>query len=155
MQGTDRCPQTRRFGVFEVDLRAAELRKYGVRIRLQEQPFQILALLLARPGELITRDELRQKLWSADTFVDFDRNLNKAIHKLRAALGDSAESPRFIETLHRRGYRFIAPIADHFDNSNGNSGTHALVEHGAAREGSAANHNAATSTTRTAAPVRW
>src|SRR5581483_7642734 len=98
------------FGVFEVDARAAELRKHGTRIHLQEQPFHILMLLLERPGELVTREELRQKLWSADTFVDFDRNLNKAINKLRLALGDSAESPRFIETLHRRGYRFIAPI---------------------------------------------
>ncbi len=98
------------FGVFEVDLRTAELRKHGVRIRLEEQPFQILALLLASPGELVTREGLRDKLWSADTFVDFDRSLNKAISKLRLALGDSAESPRFIETLHRRGYRFIAPV---------------------------------------------
>src|SRR5947209_11089028 len=99
-----------RFGVFDVDLRTAELRKHGVRIRLEEQPFHILALLLECPGELVTREELRQKLWSADTFVDFDRSLNKAMSKLRLALGDSAESPRFIETLHRRGYRFIAPI---------------------------------------------
>lgn len=99
-----------RFGVFELDPRAAELRKHGVRIRLQDQPFQILNLLLEHPGELVTREALRQKLWSSDTFVDFDRNLNKAMNKLRLALGDSAESPRFIETLHRRGYRFIAPI---------------------------------------------
>src|SRR5215471_10806889 len=99
-----------RFGVFDVDLRTAELRKHGVRIRLEEQPFHILALLLASPGELVTREELRQKLWSADTFVDFDRSLNKAISKLRLALGDSAETPRYIETLHRRGYRFIAPV---------------------------------------------
>ena len=98
------------FGVFEVDLRTAELRKHGVRIRLEEQPFQILVLLLASPGELVTREGLREKLWSADTFVDFDRSLNKAISKLRLALGDSAESPRFVETLHRRGYRFIAPV---------------------------------------------
>jgi eukaryotic-like serine/threonine-protein kinase len=99
-----------RFGVFELDPRAAELRKHGVRVRLQEQPFQILTLLLEHPGELVTREALRQKLWSSDTFVDFDRNLNKAMNKLRLALGDSAESPRFIETLHRRGYRFIAPV---------------------------------------------
>jgi eukaryotic-like serine/threonine-protein kinase len=99
-----------RFGVFDVDLRTAELRKHGVRIRLEEQPFHILALLIAAPGELVTREELRQKLWAADTFVDFDRSLNKAISKLRLALGDSAESPRYIETLHRRGYRFIAPV---------------------------------------------
>jgi eukaryotic-like serine/threonine-protein kinase len=102
--------RTLRFGVFEVDFRTAELRKHGVRIRLEEQPFHILSLLLECPGELVTRDELRQKLWSANTFVDFDRSLNKAMSKLRLALGDSSESPRFIETLHRRGYRFIAPI---------------------------------------------
>jgi eukaryotic-like serine/threonine-protein kinase len=106
-------PSTSRFGVFEVDLRAGELRKHGIRIRLQEQPFHILALLLEHPGELVTREELREKLWSADTFVDFDRNLNKAMNKLRLALADSAENPRFIETLHRRGYRFIAPTVAH------------------------------------------
>ncbi len=99
-----------RFGVFEIDLQAAELKKHGIRLKLQDQPFHILSLLLERPGELVTREELRQKLWSADTFVDFDRNLNKAMNKLRIALCDSAESPRFIETLHRRGYRFIAPV---------------------------------------------
>src|SRR6266700_2798165 len=102
--------RTRGFGVFEVDLRAAELRKHGVRIKLQEQPFQILSLLLEHPGEVVTREELREKLWPAHTFVDFDRSLNKAMTKLRAALGDSPESPRYIETLHRRGYRFLAPI---------------------------------------------
>jgi DNA-binding winged helix-turn-helix (wHTH) protein/tetratricopeptide (TPR) repeat protein len=99
-----------RFGVFELDLEAGELHKHGIRVKLQEQQFQILALLAQHPGKLITREELRHVLWSADTFVDFDRNLNKAINKLRAALCDSAENPRFIETLHRRGYRFIAPI---------------------------------------------
>src|SRR5207248_9312127 len=106
-------PVRLRFGVFEVDLRAGELRKHGIRIRLQEQPFHILVLLLEHPGELVTRKELREKLWPADTFVDFDRNLNKAMNKLRLALADSAENPRFIQTLHRRGYRFIAPIAAH------------------------------------------
>jgi eukaryotic-like serine/threonine-protein kinase len=110
MEATPQPARSLRFGVFELDPRAAELRKHGVRIRLQEQPFQILTLLLEHPGELVTREALRQKLWSSDTFVDFDRNLNKAMNKLRLALGDSAESPRFIETLHRRGYRFIAPI---------------------------------------------
>jgi DNA-binding winged helix-turn-helix (wHTH) protein/tetratricopeptide (TPR) repeat protein len=102
--------RTLRFGVFELDSRAGELRKHGVRVHLQDQPFQILLLLLNRPGELVTREEIRQKLWSADTFVDFDRNLNKAMNKVRLALGDSAETPRFVETLHRRGYRFIAPV---------------------------------------------
>ena len=110
MEAPSHSHRTLRFGVFEVDFRAAELHKHGVRIRLEEQPFHILALLLERPGDLVTRDELRQKLWSADTFVDFDRSLNKAMSKLRLALGDSAETPRYIETLHRRGYRFIAPI---------------------------------------------
>lgn len=110
MEGPTQPLRTLRFGVFEVDFRAAELHKHGVRIRLEEQPFHILALLLERPGDLVTREELRQKLWSADTFVDFDRSLNKAMSKLRLALGDSAETPRYIETLHRRGYRFIASI---------------------------------------------
>jgi len=99
-----------RFGVFELDLVAGELRKSGVRIRLQEQPLQVLALLLERPGDVVTREELRQKLWPADTFVDFDHSLNTAINKLREALGDSASSPRYVETLARRGYRFLATV---------------------------------------------
>src|SRR3989442_578924 len=98
------------FGAFEVDLRAGELRKSGARIKLQEQPFQILSMLLERPGDVLTREELRQKLWPADTFVDFDNGLNTAIKKLRDTLGDSADSPRFIETLPKRGYRFIYPV---------------------------------------------
>src|SRR2546423_191415 len=114
MQGADSCPQTRRFGVFEVDLRAAELRKRGVRIKLQEQPFQILSLLLEHPGEVVTREELRQKLWPAHTFVDFDRSLNKAMTKLRGALGDSAESPRYVETIPRHGYRFLPAVETKF-----------------------------------------
>src|SRR5215813_4422519 len=99
-----------RFGVFELDLSAGELRKSGVKLRLQEQPFQVLTMLLERAGEVVTRDELRQKLWASDTFVDFDHSLNTAVNKLREALGDSAASPRFVETLARRGYRFIAPV---------------------------------------------
>ena len=99
-----------RFGVFELDLRTGELRKAGARIRLAGQPLQVLQRLIERPGSLVTRDELRQELWSEDTFVDFERNLNSAIKRLRAALGDSAESPRFIETLPRRGYRFLVPV---------------------------------------------
>jgi DNA-binding winged helix-turn-helix (wHTH) protein len=99
-----------RFGVFEVDLRAGELRKHGLRVRLQEQPFQVLALLLDHPGEVVTREELQKKLWPADTFVDFDHGLNKAINKIRDALSDSAESPRFVETVARRGYRFLAEV---------------------------------------------
>src|SRR5690348_4000525 len=100
-----------RFGVFEVDLRSAELRKQGVRIKLQEQPFHVLTVLLQRPGDVVTREELRNENWPADTFVDFDNSLNTAINKLREALGDSADNPRFIETLPRRGYRFIAPVS--------------------------------------------
>jgi len=111
MQQARGAPVRLRFGVFEADLRTGELRKRGVRIRLQEQPFQVLAVLLARPGELVTRDELRGGLWAADTFVDFDHGLNKAVNKIREALGDSAESPRFVETVARRGYRFIADVA--------------------------------------------
>jgi TolB-like protein/DNA-binding winged helix-turn-helix (wHTH) protein/Tfp pilus assembly protein PilF len=99
-----------RFGVFEVDLRSGELRKQGVRIKLQELPFHILTVLLQRPGAVVTRKELREGNWPADTFVDFDNSLNTAINKLREALGDSADNPRFIETLPRRGYRFIAPV---------------------------------------------
>jgi eukaryotic-like serine/threonine-protein kinase len=110
MQGIESCPHTRRFGVFEVDLRAAELRKRGVRIKLQEQPFQILSLLLEHPGEVVTREEIREKLWPAQTFVDFDRSLNKAMTKLRSALADSAESPRYVETIPRHGYRFLATV---------------------------------------------
>jgi TolB-like protein/DNA-binding winged helix-turn-helix (wHTH) protein/Tfp pilus assembly protein PilF len=99
-----------RFGVFELDLRAGELRKHGLRVRLQEQPFQVLAMLLEHHGEVVTRDELQKKLWPADTFVDFDHGLNKAVSKIREALGDSAESPRFVETVARRGYRFLADV---------------------------------------------
>jgi cholera toxin transcriptional activator len=99
-----------RFGVFEVDLAAGELRKNGARIRLQEQPFQVLAALLTNAGQVVTRDDLRQKIWPADTFVDFDHSLNTAVNKIREALGDSASNPRFVETLARRGYRFIAPV---------------------------------------------
>jgi TolB-like protein/Tfp pilus assembly protein PilF len=100
-----------RFSVFEADLRAGELRRNGSKVKLQEQPFQILAMLLERPGEIVTREELRARLWSANTFVDFDHGLNSAIRRLRDALGDSAENPGFVETLGRRGYRFIAPVA--------------------------------------------
>jgi DNA-binding winged helix-turn-helix (wHTH) protein/tetratricopeptide (TPR) repeat protein/TolB-like protein len=113
MRATEDRPQTRGFGVFEVDERAAELRKRGVRIKLQEQPFQILCFLLDHSGQVVTREELRQKLWPAHTFVDFDRSLNKAMTKLRSALGDSAESPRYVETIPRHGYRFLAPVCDH------------------------------------------
>jgi cholera toxin transcriptional activator len=99
-----------RFGVFEADLSARELRKSGRRLRLQDQPFFLLAALLQQPGTVVTREELRQRLWPADTFVDFDHSLNTAVNKLREVLGDSAASPRFIETLARRGYRFVAEV---------------------------------------------
>jgi TolB-like protein/DNA-binding winged helix-turn-helix (wHTH) protein/Tfp pilus assembly protein PilF len=99
-----------RFGVFELDLLAGELRKHGLRVRLQEQPFQVLAMLLSHAGEVVTREQLQKKLWSADTFVDFDHGLNKAISKIREALSDSADSPRFVETVARRGYRFLALV---------------------------------------------
>lgn len=98
-----------RFGAFEVDLRAGELRKNGVKIKLQEQPLQVLGMLLEYPGKVVTREELQRKLWSTDTFVDFEHSLNAAVKRLREALGDSADNPRFIETLPRHGYRFIAP----------------------------------------------
>ena len=100
-----------RFGLYEADLRSGELRKNGVRLKLQEQPFQVLAILLERPGEVVSREQLRQRLWPADTFVDFDHSLNTAINKLREALGDSASNPRFIETLAKRGYRLVAPVS--------------------------------------------
>jgi DNA-binding winged helix-turn-helix (wHTH) protein/Tol biopolymer transport system component len=105
-------PKTRvtQFGVFEVDLQAGELRKSGLRIKLQDQPLQILTLLLEHPGEVVSREQLRQRLWPADTFVDFDHSLNSAVKKLRQALGDDSDNPRFIETLPRRGYRFIVPV---------------------------------------------
>jgi len=101
-----------RFGVFELDLKTFELRKHGVRLRLSEQPCQILAILLEKPGDVVTREELRNRLWPGDTFVDFDHGLNNAVMRLREVLGDSSDSPRFIETLPRRGYRFIAPIEE-------------------------------------------
>jgi TolB-like protein/DNA-binding winged helix-turn-helix (wHTH) protein len=101
-----------RFGVFEMDLRAGELRKHGLKIRIQEQPFQVLAILVQRAGEVVTREELQKKLWPADTFVDFDHGLNKAINKIREALNDSSGSPRFVETVARRGYRFLADVKD-------------------------------------------
>ena len=112
-----------RFGPFEADVKTGELWKSGARLRLQEQPFQVLVMLLARKGELVTREELRQKLWPADTFVDFDHSLNTAINKLRDTLGDSAKDPRYIETLAGRGYRFVGPVetAAELTTSSGDS----------------------------------
>jgi len=105
-------PAARRYSFedFELDVRVGELRKRGVKIRLQGQPLQILATLLDRSGEMVTREELRAEIWTADTFVDFDHSLHNAIARLREVLGDSADTPRYIETLPRRGYRFIAPV---------------------------------------------
>jgi len=103
-------PSVVRFGVYELDLRAGELRKSGLKIKLQDQPLQILAMLLERPGEIVTREELQKRLWPQDTFVDFDLSLNSAVKKLRQALGDDSENPRFVETLYRRGYRFIGSV---------------------------------------------
>src|SRR5215467_14522756 len=108
-----------RFGVFEVDSRAGELRRNGIRVKLQDQPFQVLALLLEKPGEVVTREELQRRLWAADTFVDFDHSLNAAVKRLRDALGDSADNPRFVETLARRGYRFLAPVEFPFAETPG------------------------------------
>jgi DNA-binding winged helix-turn-helix (wHTH) protein len=106
------APAILRFDVYALDLRAGELYKGGRKIRLQEQPFQILAMLLERPGEVVTREEMRDRLWSGDTFVDFEHSLNTAIKKIRHALNDEAEKPRFIETLRRRGYRFAGTLAE-------------------------------------------
>ena len=100
-----------RFGLFEADMEQRELRKSGVRFKLHDQPFQILILLIERAGEVVTREEIRQRLWPGNTFVEFDNGLNVAVTKLRAALSDDAESPRFIETVPRHGYRFVAPVA--------------------------------------------
>jgi TolB-like protein/DNA-binding winged helix-turn-helix (wHTH) protein len=118
-----------RFGSFEADLRAHELRKGGLKLKLQEQPFQVLAILLDRPGELVTREEIRARLWPGDTLVDFDHGLNAAVRRLREALNDNAETPRFVETLPRRGYRFIAPVV------TGNHSAGATVVSGAERDG--------------------
>jgi len=100
-------PTVLRFGIFEIDIRAGELRRSGVKLKLQEQPFQVLCALLEHPGEVVTREDLRSRLWPVDTFVDFNHGLNAAIKRLRDVLGDSAENPRFVETVARRGYRFI------------------------------------------------
>jgi TolB-like protein/DNA-binding winged helix-turn-helix (wHTH) protein len=108
-----------RFGVFEADLMTCELRKHGLRIKLPEQPFQVLALLLEKPGEVITREELHSRLWQTDTFVDFDHGLNNAVMRVREVLGDSSETPRYVETIPRRGYRFIAPVEGIFVTAPG------------------------------------
>src|SRR5215831_17725965 len=101
-----------RFGIFEVDLLASELRKSDRKVRIQEQPFRILVLLLERPGEIVSREYIIQRLWPDGTFVDYEHSVNTAIRKLREALGDDPDSPRFVETVPRRGYRFIGPVKD-------------------------------------------
>ena len=107
-----------RFGVFEVDPRSGEMRKSGLRIKLQDQPFKVLLALLERPGEVVSREDLKVRIWPNDSFGDFDHAVNVAVAKLRTALADSADGPRYIETLHRRGYRFIFPVQP----GNGSSG---------------------------------
>src|SRR5258708_14310257 len=107
-----------RFGTYEADLKTGELRKQGKHIRLQDQPFRVLSVLLQRPGEVVTRDELRAEIWPEDTFVDFDNSLNTAINRLREPLGNSSNNPRFIDTLPRRGYRFIAPSTSDTDKAS-------------------------------------
>jgi DNA-binding winged helix-turn-helix (wHTH) protein len=114
--------QVIRFATFEVDLQAQELRKAGLRLKLTGHPFQVLAILLEQPGTVVTREELQKRLWP-DTFVDVDHNLNTAINKIREALGDSSENPRFVETLPRRGYRFISPITVSGTDAAGNRST--------------------------------
>jgi DNA-binding winged helix-turn-helix (wHTH) protein len=110
MPPPSQLPRVVRFGTFEVDVPAGELRKNGLKLRLQEQPFQVLCMLLEHPGEVVTREDLRGKLWPGDTFGDFDHGLNAAVKRLRDALGDDPDNPRFVETLARRGYRFIGNI---------------------------------------------
>ncbi len=105
------APSLVRFGLFELDVSGLKLTKQGRTIKLQDQPFQVLILLVLRPGEVVTREEVQKTLWPVDTFVEFDQGLNTAIKKIRQALDDSAESPRFIETIPRKGYRFIAPVS--------------------------------------------
>lgn len=127
MSNTSRSVRKARFGPYEVDFRAGELLKNGRKIRLQDQPFQILVMLLEQPGGVVTREELRQRLWPTDTFVDFDHGLNNAINKLRDALNDSADAPRFIQTLPRRGYRFIAEMNGHVSTESQATGlTHSI-----------------------------
>ena len=122
MKTSSSVPPALRFGVFELDSRARELRKKGMKIRLQGQPLDILAMLLERPGETVTREELQKQLWPADTFVDFEQGLNNAMKRLRAALDEDAESPHFIETLPRRGYRFIGAVNGASANGSESSG---------------------------------
>jgi TolB-like protein/DNA-binding winged helix-turn-helix (wHTH) protein/Flp pilus assembly protein TadD len=126
MKASNLSSRVIRFGVFEADLSAGELRKHGLRLKLSEQPFQILVMLLEKPGNVVSRDELRNRLWPGDTFVDFDHGLNNAVMRLREVLSDSSDTPRFIETLPRRGYRFIAPVEEPGTAIEGSSSAAAL-----------------------------
>src|SRR6266403_2977381 len=119
-----------RFGVFEFNPHTLELRRNGGRIKLQDQPGQILSALLQTPGDLVTREELRKRLWASDTFVDFDHSLNTAIKRLRDVLGDSADNPVFIETLSRRGYRFMAPMEQLENGLRNGNGAGSRNRHG-------------------------
>jgi DNA-binding winged helix-turn-helix (wHTH) protein len=110
MSSTVQSPTRVSFGLYEADLQSGELWKAGHRIKIQSQPFKVLSILLERPGEVVSREELQERLWGKDTIVDFDHSLGTAINKIREALSDSADNPRFVETLARRGYRFIAPV---------------------------------------------
>jgi len=108
---TDARPARRyRFGVYEADVGTGELRRHGLRVKLHAQPFQMLVMLLERPGELLTREEICRELWPDGTFVDYEHGVNSAVNRIREALGDTAGNPRFVETLARRGYRFVAPV---------------------------------------------
>src|SRR5215831_17328528 len=110
MTDATQAPSVRRFGAFEINFQSGELRKKGIRLRLAGQPFQVLAVLVERAGELVTREELHSKLWPANTFVDFDHGLNNAVARIREVLNDSSEMPHYVETIPRRGYRFIGPV---------------------------------------------
>src|SRR3954470_13233119 len=112
MEDTTQGTSAVRFATFELDVRSRELRQGSSRIPLQDQPFEIIRLMLERPGDIVTREELQQRLWPDGTFVDFEHSLNAAVKRLRAALGDDADNPKFVETLPRRGYRFIASLAN-------------------------------------------
>jgi cholera toxin transcriptional activator len=144
MSPSNREARLLRFSVFEVDVAAGELRKNGARIRLQEQPFQVLTALLLNPGQVVTRDELREKIWPVHTFVDFDHSLNTAVNKIRESLGDSASSPRFVETIARRGYRFIAPVEVRADNVTTGVTTSSMAWEEGTRAGAPALHGPGT-----------
>src|SRR5271170_4656284 len=126
--GVSDRPQILRWGPFEIDMVEAEVRRHGIRLKLQEKSFQLLAKLVERPGTVVTREELREKLWSVDTYVDFERSLNVAMSKLRAALGETSENPRYVETVRGRGYRFIAPITEVGELANGGASERGVAE---------------------------